>query len=374
MVDLELAIALTIALVHFGLPIAYYLYLRAVWLGRPWGVRRDHSFKPMVTVIVPTYNEARLIESKLDDIARQDYPRGRLEVIVVDSASTDGTVEAVKRWSGGNPGLNLRVISEPARKGKAYALNNALRHASGDIVVITDADSKWASQRTLSNVIAWLSDPTVGAVTCVKNPERGGFLEVEGGYRGFYNTVRLAESKAWSTPVFHGELAAYRRELLEAIGGFPTDIGADDSHTATLIALRGYRTVAVDDVECIEKVPVKGYHAWRIRRAQHLIQHFLKTLRRVRGASSMFKPILLAEAYLHLVNPWLLPIAIILLIYQAFKGSILAIVTLVIGALLTTYKPYRMWVAVQIYLIIAMLRNNWTRDLVWEKQSKKLET
>jgi cellulose synthase/poly-beta-1,6-N-acetylglucosamine synthase-like glycosyltransferase len=58
MVDLELAMALTLALVRFGLPIAYYLYLRAVWLGRPWGIRRDWSFKPMVTVIVPTYNEA----------------------------------------------------------------------------------------------------------------------------------------------------------------------------------------------------------------------------------------------------------------------------------------------------------------------------
>jgi biofilm PGA synthesis N-glycosyltransferase PgaC len=67
-------------------------------------------------------------------------------------------------------------------------LNNALRHASGDIVVITDADSRWNSERTLSNAVAWLSDPTVGAVTCVKNPERGGFLGVEGGYRGFYNT------------------------------------------------------------------------------------------------------------------------------------------------------------------------------------------
>jgi biofilm PGA synthesis N-glycosyltransferase PgaC len=134
MVGLELAIALTLALVHFGLPIAYYLYLRALWLGRPWSVRRDHSFKPMVTVIVPTYNEAKLIESKLDDIARQDYPRGKLEVIVVDPASTNETVEAVKRWSEGDPGLNLRVISEPTRMGKAYALNNAMRHVSGDIV------------------------------------------------------------------------------------------------------------------------------------------------------------------------------------------------------------------------------------------------
>jgi len=336
MVNLELAIALTLALVYFGLLIAYYLHLRAIGLSRPWGVRRDHSFKPMVTVIVPTYNEARLIESKLDDIARQDYPRGRLEVIVVDSASIDGTVEAVKRWS----------------------------------VVITDADSRWASQRTLSNAIAWLSDPTVRAVTCVKNPERGGFLGVEGGYRGFYNTVRLAESKAWSTPVFHGELAAYRRELLEAMGGFPTDIGADDSHTATLVALRGYRAVAVDDVECIEKVPEEGYHAWRVRRAQHLVQHFLKTLRHVGRAPNRFKPILLAEAYLHLANPWLLPIATTLLIHQALKGSIIAIAVLAAGALLLAYKPYRTWVVAQIYLIVAMLRNMWSKEIAWRKQAK----
>jgi cellulose synthase/poly-beta-1,6-N-acetylglucosamine synthase-like glycosyltransferase len=370
MVDLELAIALTLALVHFGLPIAYYLYLRAVWLGRPWDVRRDHSFKLMVTVIVPTYNEAKLIESKLDDIARQDYPRGRLEVIVVDSASIDGTLEAVKRWSGRNPGLNLRVISEPSRMGKAYALNNALRHASGDIVVITDADSRWGSERTLSNAVAWLSDPTVGAVTCVKNPERGGFLGVEGGYRGFYNTVRLAESKAWSTPVFHGELAAYRRELLEAIGEFPTDIGADDSHTATLIILRGYRAIAVDDVECIEKVPGEGYHAWRVRRAQHLVQHFLKTLRHVGRAPNRFKPVLLVEAYLHLVNPWLLPITTTLLIHQALKGSIIVTAVLAAGALLLAYKPYRTWVATQIYLIVAMLKNIWSKEIAWRKQAK----
>jgi cellulose synthase/poly-beta-1,6-N-acetylglucosamine synthase-like glycosyltransferase len=370
MVDLGLVIALTLALVHFGLPIAYYLYLRVVWLGRPWGVRRDHSFKPMVTVIVPTYNEAKLIESKLDDIARQDYPRDRLEIIVVDSASRDGTLEAVRRWFEGNPGFNLRVISEPSRMGKAHALNNALRHASSDTVIITDADSRWVSQRTLSNAIAWLSDPTVGAVTCVKNPERGGFLGVEGGYRGFYNTVRLAESKAWSTPVFHGELAAYRRELLEAVGGFPTDIGADDSHTATLVALRGYRAIAVDDVECAEKVPEEGYHAWRVRRAQHLVQHFLKTLRHVGRAPSRFKPILLAEAYLHLVNPWLLPIATTLLIHQSLKGSIIATAVLAAGALLLAYKPYRTWVAAQVYLIAAMLKNLLTRDIAWEKQVK----
>jgi hypothetical protein len=154
------------------------------------------------------------------------------------------------------------------------------------------------------------------------------------------------------------------------VGGFPTDIGADDSHTVTLVALRGYRAVAVGDVECIEKVPEEGYHAWRVRRAQHLVQHFLKTLRHVGRAPSRFKPVLLAEAYLHLVNPWLLPIATTLLIHQALKGSVIAIAVLAAGALLLAYKPYRTWVATQLYLIVAMLRNMWSKEIAWRKQAK----
>jgi len=77
--------------------------------------------------------------------------------------------------------------------------------------------------------------------------------------------------------VFHGELAAFRRDLLEKLGGFPTDVGADDSHIATRIALMGYRAVTVDNAWCVEAVPRGGYHKWRIRRAQHLIQHLAKT-------------------------------------------------------------------------------------------------
>ena len=98
-------------------------------------------------------------------------------------------------------------------------MNNALRYANGDIVVITDADSEWTSPSEL------------------------------------YNVVRLAESKVHSTPVFHGELAAFRRALLEEFRGFPTGIGADDSHTATRVALMGCRSITVDNAWCVEKVP-----------------------------------------------------------------------------------------------------------------------
>ena len=48
------------------------------WLSKPWNIERDPSCKPRVSIIVPTYNEAKLIESKLDDLTKQDYPRGYL--------------------------------------------------------------------------------------------------------------------------------------------------------------------------------------------------------------------------------------------------------------------------------------------------------
>jgi len=171
--------------------------------------------------------------------------------------------------------------------------------------------------------------------------------------------------------VFHGELAAYRRRLLEEIGGFPTDIGADDSHTATLIALKGYRAITPETLQCIELVPEK-MSRWRIRRAQHLIQHFVKMLRLWRRAPKQFRKILAVEMYLHLLNPWLLVIAVALLVIAALR-SLSALIFLVVGVLLLVYKQYRTWITTQTYLVMAAIRNIWTKEIVWKKQEKSVE-
>ena len=361
------SIALALAAAHFGAPLLYYWRARR-WLRRPWDVAPDPTYRPRVTVIVPTYNEAPLVEEKLSNIYEQDYPRDRLEVVVVDSASTDGTPHAVRRWAAAHPDLALTLVEEAERRGKAHALNTALRHATGEVVVITDADAHWPAKDTLANAVKWLADPTVGAVSCVKRP--AGPAGVEDSYRDFYNVLRVAESKAWATPIFHGELAAFKRELLERLGGFPTDVGADDSHTATRIAMMGYRAITPPDVVCVEAVPRRGYHAWRVRRAQHLVQHFAKAIRDG-GAPPPFKPILHAEAYLHLANPWALPTAAATLAAAAAAGSLPAAALLATGAALALYKSYRTWTTMQAYLIAAAVKNLWDKELVWEKQEKR---
>jgi cellulose synthase/poly-beta-1,6-N-acetylglucosamine synthase-like glycosyltransferase len=368
--DVLTVLALALALTHFSFPLLYYLYLKSRWLNRDWGVGRDPGYAPKVSIIIPTYNEVNLIESKLNNIVFQSYPKELMEVIVVDSASSDGTQSVVRKWVESHRDVKAVLVEEPVRRGKAHALNNALRLATGEIVVVTDADSTWLSRDTLANALAWFSDPGVGAVTCLKMPAGEGFAGVEKGYRDFYNVVRLGESKKFSTPVFHGELAAFRKSLLQELGGFPTDTGADDSHTATLIALKGFRAIAVDNALCTELVPRKGYYTWRVRRAQHLLQHFTKTVKLLPKAPKEFKPVLLAETWLHLANPWLLLIATATLLYKALTGSLTAIALLIAGVALLTLKPYRTWIATQIYLIIASIRNIWTKEIAWEKQEK----
>lgn len=365
---LELAVVL--AAIHFGIPLSYYWFAKRKWLPMPWNLIIDEGYHPSVSIIVPTYNEAQLIETKLENVHEQEYPRDKMEIIVIDSGSDDGTLRKAEEWARVHKDLKTRLISEPERRGKARALNKALEYAKGDIIVMTDADSLWSSKDTLKNALKWFSDPKVGAVSCLKRPASSGVAGVEESYRAYYNVLRLAESKAYSTPIFHGELAAFRRDLLEIIGGFPTDVGADDSHTATRIAILGYRAITPEDVVVTELVPKRGYGIWRIRRAQHLIQHFTKIIRIRPRMNKVFKVILGVEAFLHIINPWLLIAAIALLIMSLATGNSMALILSIAGVASLIMKQYRTWVVNQFLLIIAILRNTWKKELVWSKQQK----
>lgn len=356
---------LVLSALHFGLPLLYYTWALKTWYPRDWGVSKN-AHLPKITVVVPTYNEARRIWQKLENLYSQKYPRNLVDILLVDSASVDGTVEIAERWSSQRRDAKLTIIKERHRLGKISALNNALTKATGDIVVITDADATWAEDALLKTA-TYFADTTVGAVTCIKKPA-GDLHHVESHYRKFYNAVRVAESKAFATPIFHGELAAFRRDILERIGGFPPDVGADDSYAAVRIASMGYRAIAADDIVCIEEVPHgSAYHTWRIRRAQHLIQSFSKGLRHLRAMDKRFKPIFLANAYLHLANPWLLAAGAAALSAATICGSAAAAALIVAGTLLALYRPYRTWAVMQIYLMAASVRNIWDRQLIWKK-------
>ena len=371
-------IALLFGAMHFAAPLIYYVYI-SKRLDDPWGFPLPDEYQPRISLIVPTYLEADLIHDRLDNIRDQDYPLDLIEIIVVDSASRDGTPEKVKGWMEAHPEYNVTLIQEDERKGKAHALNLARRHMdeASQIMVTTDVDCAWDTD-ALKTAMRYFSDSSVGAVTCVKMPRTigsEGSRKSEKTYRDYNSVVRVAESKVHSTPIFHGEFAAYRLSTLDEVEGFREDMGADDSHTATLIALGGYRSICVPDAEVVEFVPsnFRMFINWKTRRAQHLIQHFYK-VRRMEKDSRGLESVINLEEYLHIFNPWFLLIAYIALISSFYSEGITLInnVITVGGALVLFYRPYRdaflTWTINQFFLIAAQLKNIFKGpDIIWKK-------
>jgi len=368
---LDLA-ALTLAAIHFGTPLLYYLYLKSRYLNKPWDIKVDENYKPKVTIIIPTYNEAVFIWNKLDNIYAQDYPKSLMEIIVVDSKSNDKTVDLVKEWAYKHIDVSLRLLEEPKRRGMVPALNYALQHFQVDreIVVFTDVDAFWNAD-ALTSVTKYFADPNIGAVTASIVPTTLANDFLEGAYRNYYNQLRIAESKVHSTPVHNGAFIAFRAGLLYIMSGLPSYTGNNDSTPASIVAFMGYRAIQVEDVVVKEPVRKSQFHR-KVRRAQHLLLSFLKTKQYVKKLG-VYKPIKSFERiwevewWLHVVNPWLLITCALLLAVGAFYASLVALILLGIGLTLLALMAYRTWVLQQLYLVIATVRNLWTKEIAWSK-------
>ena len=365
-------VALTLAGMHFGVPLFYYLLLKHRYLKCPWNIKIDENYKPNITVIVPTYNEEKLIQSKLDNLYAQDYSKSLIEIIVVDGKSDDRTTELVRNWVSRHRDVKLALIEEPERCGMVPAINYVLQHhrIKGEIVVFTDVDAIW-SANALTMVAKYFADPNIGAVTASIVPTTSTDGSVEGVYRNYYNLIRIAESRLQSTPVHNGALVAFRANLLLKMGGLPSYTGNNDSTPASIVAFAGYRAIQVDDV--LVKEPVRGsLFRRKVRRAQHLLLSFIKTKRyaKMLGAYKYTKPferIWKVEWWLHVTNPWLLISCVFLFLLSIFRGSFTALALLGTGLVLLTLKSYRTWVLNQLYLVIATIRNLWTKEIVWSK-------
>jgi cellulose synthase/poly-beta-1,6-N-acetylglucosamine synthase-like glycosyltransferase len=295
-----------------------------------------------------------------------------MEIIVVDSKSSDGTVDLIKEWTRKHVDVGLRLLEEPERYGMVPALNYALQHCQvdGEIVIFTDVDAFWDAD-TLTRIAKYFADSNIGAVTASIIPVTLTNDFLEGAYRNYYNQLRIAESKAHSTPIHNGALIAFRTKLLYKMGGLPKYTGNDDSTPASLVAFMGYRAIQVGDI--VVKEPVKrGQFHRKIRRAQHLLLSFLKTkqyakMMRFYNPAKPFERVWKMEWWLHIVNPWLLIVCTFLLLVDVFHASLTALILLGIGLMLLALRAYRTWILQQLYLIIAAVRNLWTKEIAWSK-------
>ncbi len=188
---------------------------------------------PLVTVVMPVRNEARSIERSLGAVIAQDYPRERLEVLVVDGLSEDGTAALVRRLAEGHP--FVRLLENPGRT-QAAGLNRAIRQARGEIVVRVDG-------RTL--IAPDYVRRCVELLRSGRAEDVGGRMVPEGeGWVGRGIARALASPFAAGDSKFHyaeGEhyvdtvyLGAYRRETLERIGLYDEEADVNEDYELNL--------------------------------------------------------------------------------------------------------------------------------------------
>ncbi len=192
---------------------------------------------PLVTVLIPAYNEAQVISAKLENVLQLDYPRSRMQILVVSDASTDETDSIVQRYA--DRGVELLRVSQ--RGGKTAAQAMAASRIRGEYVVNTDA-SVVLDAKAVKNVIKrFLADDKVALVSGrVVGVEKGSEeSKGESWYLGYEMTIRLLESWTGSTVGATGALYAVRRELF---GDYPAHL-CRDFGTCLLARKRGLRAV-----------------------------------------------------------------------------------------------------------------------------------
>jgi poly-beta-1,6-N-acetyl-D-glucosamine synthase len=372
LIDLILIAWIIVGLVHVGIPLAYFGIMGRLASSRGYGLHLSKDWEPTVSIIVPTYNESTVVEKKLRNIAEIDYPREKVELIVVDSASSDGTAQQARKALE-EMGFKGAVLEETERRGKASGLNTGLKRALGEIVCFSDAECTW-NRETLRNAIKYLSDSSVGSVSGIHGSQalRANLpVGMENSYRSIYRAVRIGESKIHSTPVAEGELQLFRRSDLP---GFDTRIGGDDTDAALAMVEKGFRSISAEDAVFFEPTP----DVWRarfkqkVRRGQHVIQAFLAHRRLFTGRSNPTGVIFPMEFFLYAVNPVLfVPFAALTIwvasIYQLVLFLLLAglAVVLLVPSLRQTGATY---VTNNLIMLAALYQEaRGHKQLTWDK-------
>ncbi|HEX7480645.1 MAG TPA: glycosyltransferase [Polyangiales bacterium] len=198
------------------------------------------GFAPLVTVVVPAYNEAMVISTTLASLLASTYEN--LEILVVDDGSTDATAEVVAGMAAEQP--RIRLIKQP-NGGKSAAANNALQQARGEIVVAVDADTL-VSADAIPKMIVHFANPEVTAVC--GNVEVG---NVNGVFTAFqaieYVTSQNFDRRAFSSlnciSVVPGALGAWRRQAVLDAGGYSEETLTEDADLTLTILERGGHVV-----------------------------------------------------------------------------------------------------------------------------------
>jgi|GEM_PF-56600 len=222
----------------------------------------DPKNAPLVSLLVPVYNQEHMTRHVLDTILESRYPN--LEIIVIDDGSTDGTASICEDYAQQG---KIRFIHQKVNGGKPAALNAAFKLSKGQFILHMDGDTIiW--QDAIAQLVKPFRDPRVGAVSGnirILNDWESfwtGFQALEYGmtisvHRRFLDFANLLE-------IVSGAFGAYRRDILDAVLGADPETGEDLDLTLKARKM-GYRIAFAPKAIALTEAPAKIERLWRQR-------------------------------------------------------------------------------------------------------------
>ena len=230
--------AALVAYSYLGYPA--WLWLRSRWSPRP--VRRS-SAELAVSAVMVVRNEEAVIARKLENLLTLDYPEENLNIVVVSDGSADRTNEILTNFSGDARLRNrVRIVLKPEAQGKAAGLNDAIKLATGEVLLFTDARQPIDSG-ALRLLIENFADPEVGVASgelMLGDPNSGEVGEGMGLYWQIEKAIRELESASGSVVGATGAIYCARRNLIQPL---PEGTILDDVLLPMQIVRQGYRVI-----------------------------------------------------------------------------------------------------------------------------------
>lgn len=238
---------------------------------------RSKKFTPHVSIIVPAYNEDKVIEKSVRSLIRSRYRK--IEILIVDDGSTDNTWQVARALA--RRYKRVKALHQ-TNSGKAVALNNAIARTESDIVICVDADTLFPPD-TIKNLVRHFEDETVGAVAgVVKVGNAHGVLTkwqaLE--YISGISIERNAQALLGAITIVPGACGAWRRSILMEVGGFSSSTLAEDCDLALKIQkTKRYRILQDNEAISYTEAPqslmalTKQRFRWTFGNIQSLWKH-----------------------------------------------------------------------------------------------------
>jgi cellulose synthase/poly-beta-1,6-N-acetylglucosamine synthase-like glycosyltransferase len=285
-----------------------YEMIRSYWKHRgKMPVEPPQRFEqlPQVTIQLPLYNERYVVERLLEEVSKIDYPRELLQIQVLYD-STDETHPFTERLVNEYraAGVPIEYYHRTNRHGfKAGALQDAMPHATGDLMAIFDADFV-PPRDFLQKTVHYFADPKVCVVQTrwtYLNRHYNLLTEVQAMLLdGHFVLEHVARSGGGLFFNFNGTAGILRRQMIEDAGGWEHDTLTEDSDLSYRAQMKGWRFVYVPSIECPSELPVDtyGFQVQQSRWAKGLTQVAIKLLRRILKSDLPWR--VKAEAFFHL--------------------------------------------------------------------------